>query len=318
MCAPARSSWTGGLSPFLRPGLPVPQVTRTWRRGNNADFLGRVANLAVRRKWASLIAAFRTALRKVPLCTALTVVTAPLHMQCVAMLVCVLALSLQQFTTGVRCAPLDQDGRHAQGVLTSYCFIPTHVALAQVEASAGAEPPASASDTAAEGAERPPKRARLGAGTAGAANGAQQPAVEAAVPQPGAVGKPRAAEAPLPAVLREWRRFAEQLGAAERAAQAAEVCCHVANLSDPSRLHSGPQPAYVWLQACITLHSSLAECKICRLLNNCCCLDPHRVALHSPLLRAHLQPRCGMAPGSCWTRCTMYPWIVCTYPLQPA
>jgi hypothetical protein len=41
------------------------QVTRTWRRGNNADFLGRVAKLAVRRKWASLIAAFRTALRKV-------------------------------------------------------------------------------------------------------------------------------------------------------------------------------------------------------------------------------------------------------------
>ena len=42
-------------------------VTRTWKRGNNASFLGRVAKLAARRKWAPLVAAFRTALRKVGL-----------------------------------------------------------------------------------------------------------------------------------------------------------------------------------------------------------------------------------------------------------
>lgn len=35
--------------------------------------------------------------------------------------------------------------------------------------------------------------------------------------------KPKAAEAVSPSVLREWRHFAEQLAAAERAAQAAEV-----------------------------------------------------------------------------------------------
>lgn len=45
--------------------LILSQVTRTWTRGNNADFLGRVAKLAARRKWAPLVAAFRTALRKV-------------------------------------------------------------------------------------------------------------------------------------------------------------------------------------------------------------------------------------------------------------
>lgn len=31
----------------------------------------------------------------------------------------------------------------------------------------------------------------------------------------------------------------------------------------------------------------------------------HRVVLHSLLWRAHWRPRCGMAPGSCWTRCTI-------------
>jgi hypothetical protein len=42
----------------------------------------------------------------------------------------------------------------------------------------------------------------------------------------------------------------------------------------------------------------------------------HRVVLHSLLWRAHWRPRCGMAPGSCWTRCTICPWTVCTYSLQ--
>lgn len=41
------------------------QVRRTWWRGNNEEFLGRVARLAERRKWGQLVKAFRTALDKV-------------------------------------------------------------------------------------------------------------------------------------------------------------------------------------------------------------------------------------------------------------
>lgn len=41
------------------------QVRRTWWRGNNEEFLGRVARLAQKRKWGQLVKAFRTALDKV-------------------------------------------------------------------------------------------------------------------------------------------------------------------------------------------------------------------------------------------------------------
>ncbi|KAL4440107.1 hypothetical protein ABPG75_003108 [Micractinium tetrahymenae] len=40
-------------------------VRRTWWRGNNEEFLGRVARLAEKRKWGQLVKAFRTALDKV-------------------------------------------------------------------------------------------------------------------------------------------------------------------------------------------------------------------------------------------------------------
>jgi hypothetical protein len=237
-------------------GIPLPfserslfpachQVTRTWRRGNNADFLGRVAKLAVRRKWASLIAAFRTALRKVLLCIALT--TSPAPQQSAAMLMCAAPLRFQHFTTGIRCAQAKQDAGMHRDCWAACCFAEILATLAQVEASADTEPPASASDTAAAGAERPPKRARLGPGTAGAAPGAQRTAVGAAVSGAGPVGKSRAAEAPSPAVLREWRRFAEQLGAAERAAQAAEVCCRGSDLPDSSVALGAAQSAHLWL-----------------------------------------------------------------------
>lgn len=45
--------------------LPIAQVRRTWWRGNNEEFLGRVARLAQKRKWGQLVKAFRTALDKV-------------------------------------------------------------------------------------------------------------------------------------------------------------------------------------------------------------------------------------------------------------
>lgn len=41
------------------------QVRRTWWRGNNDEFLGRVGRLAEKRKWGQLVKAFRTALDKV-------------------------------------------------------------------------------------------------------------------------------------------------------------------------------------------------------------------------------------------------------------
>lgn len=44
---------------------PLAQVRRTWWRGNNEEFLGRVARLAQKRKWGQLVKAFRTALDKV-------------------------------------------------------------------------------------------------------------------------------------------------------------------------------------------------------------------------------------------------------------
>lgn len=170
------------------------------------------------------------------------------------------ALGSQQFTTGIRCAEAEQDAGMHRECWADCCFIPTLATLAQVEASAHAEHPASASDTAAEGSERPPKRARLGAGTAGAANGAQQPAAEAAVPHPGAVGKPRAAEAPSPAVLKEWRRFAEQLGAAERAAQAAEVCFMALICSILASALGTAKLAHLWLPA--MQHTAKQSCRI--------------------------------------------------------
>lgn len=40
-------------------------VRRTWWRGNNEEFLGRVARLAEKRRWGQLVKAFRTALDKV-------------------------------------------------------------------------------------------------------------------------------------------------------------------------------------------------------------------------------------------------------------
>lgn len=40
-------------------------MRRTWWRGNNDEFLGRVARLAEKRKWGQLVRAFRAALDKV-------------------------------------------------------------------------------------------------------------------------------------------------------------------------------------------------------------------------------------------------------------
>lgn len=48
-----------------RPTTPALQVRRTWWRGNNDEFLGRVARLAEKRKWGQLVRAFRAALDKV-------------------------------------------------------------------------------------------------------------------------------------------------------------------------------------------------------------------------------------------------------------
>ena len=43
---------------------PSPQVRRTWTRGDNSDFLGKVAKLAQKRRWGQLVKAFRAALDK--------------------------------------------------------------------------------------------------------------------------------------------------------------------------------------------------------------------------------------------------------------
>ena len=40
-------------------------MPRTWQRGRNAEFLGRAAKFAQRRKWGALLHACRTALAKV-------------------------------------------------------------------------------------------------------------------------------------------------------------------------------------------------------------------------------------------------------------
>ena len=43
-------------------------MPRTWQRGRNAEFLGRAAKLAQRRKWGALLLACRTALAKASPC----------------------------------------------------------------------------------------------------------------------------------------------------------------------------------------------------------------------------------------------------------
>lgn len=65
------SDLIGGFRP-VQPGDAVlgllssfaALVQRTWRRGNNDEFLGRVLKLGAKRKWGQVIKAFRTALQK--------------------------------------------------------------------------------------------------------------------------------------------------------------------------------------------------------------------------------------------------------------
>ncbi|KXZ56433.1 hypothetical protein GPECTOR_1g386 [Gonium pectorale] len=66
------SDLLGGFKPVeprdaLAPLLPTfsSLIRRTWTRGNNDEYLSRVAKLAERRKWSQLLAAFRGALTKV-------------------------------------------------------------------------------------------------------------------------------------------------------------------------------------------------------------------------------------------------------------
>ncbi|EFJ44763.1 hypothetical protein VOLCADRAFT_121252, partial [Volvox carteri f. nagariensis] len=65
------SDLLGGFKPVeprdaLAPLLPTftSLIRRTWTRGNNDEYLARVAKLAERRKWSQLLAAFRGALAK--------------------------------------------------------------------------------------------------------------------------------------------------------------------------------------------------------------------------------------------------------------
>ncbi|GFR41368.1 hypothetical protein Agub_g2051, partial [Astrephomene gubernaculifera] len=65
------SDLLGGFKPVeprdaLAPLLPTftSLIRRTWTRGNNDEYLSRVAKLAERRKWSQLLAAFRGALSK--------------------------------------------------------------------------------------------------------------------------------------------------------------------------------------------------------------------------------------------------------------
>ena len=65
------SDLVGGFKPVeprdaLLPLLDTFQrlVRLTWSKGNNEDFLGRVAKYAQRQKWASLLKAFQTAVQK--------------------------------------------------------------------------------------------------------------------------------------------------------------------------------------------------------------------------------------------------------------
>lgn len=183
-------------------------MRRTWTRGNNADFLGRIAKLAARRKWAPLVAAFRTALRKVR----------DLH----------LVISLLDTLAGLldlrMRRPSERQSIEYSGTRDVSIAVVKNVHLAQVEAGAGAQGAAAEAAAGSEGAERPQKRARLKGGKAGAAVGAQSGS------------KPRAADVVSPAMLREWHRFAEQLAAAERAAQAAEVWAASQHSIEPSVL----------------------------------------------------------------------------------
>lgn len=61
---------TADQLPTLSALLVCLQVRRTWWRGNNEEFLGRVARLAEKRKWGQLVKAFRAALDKVAATTA--------------------------------------------------------------------------------------------------------------------------------------------------------------------------------------------------------------------------------------------------------
>ena len=66
------SDLLGGFRPVEARAALAPLLARfqelvadTWTRGRNAEFLARVARVAERRKWPQLLAAFRSALRKV-------------------------------------------------------------------------------------------------------------------------------------------------------------------------------------------------------------------------------------------------------------
>ena len=217
----------------------------TLLQGKNTEFLGRVAKLAARRKWAPLISAFRSALRKVVLSASVSyfifcyfqiclnagrpsVVSRPLHMvwrsvPCPAAgFACLTSLTMSSDL-----APTSESkpavGWKHKALLMCRLYVAftsrrltglaakTAVNMSQVEAASGGA--AAAAD--AESSERPQKRQRLRSSAETAAESRDKPS--------SVLG---------PALRREWQQFAESLAAAERAAQAAEVgsCCLGARL----------------------------------------------------------------------------------------
>lgn len=170
-------------------------MRRTWRRGNNDEFLARAARLAQKRKWGQLAKAFRAAVDKVekvrPGAGRGGAGEGP-EMQWTGRL-----------HTGAAVR-----GAHAPACLPALCFFQTALRAVAGPLQAAAAPAAAAKPSATASAKNPRKKTKT----------AQQADGEG---EAGSQGKPSAA-ALDPAVLEEWRGFAAQLAAAEAAAAAAE------------------------------------------------------------------------------------------------
>eukprot|EP00882_Tetradesmus_deserticola_P008051 GHRQ01008480.1.p1 GENE.GHRQ01008480.1~~GHRQ01008480.1.p1 ORF type:complete len:510 (+),score=225.95 GHRQ01008480.1:1216-2745(+) len=204
------------LLPLLEPFGEL--LRRTWRRGNNEEFVSRTVKYAQRKKWSHLLAAYKTAVAKLKLDSPTAVAAAAIAGE-----------STQQQP--------QQNG---------------DVQMADGQAA----PAAAAADVARAGAAGGRGRGRAGCKgkAAGAAAGTKpskkrkvSTAAAAAAADEGTAASPAAADdsapvaagaadadgskatssssglAPLsPQLIREWRRFAADVDAAERASAAAE------------------------------------------------------------------------------------------------
>ncbi|KAF6262490.1 hypothetical protein COO60DRAFT_1699221 [Scenedesmus sp. NREL 46B-D3] len=194
------SDLLGGYKP------PFGELLRkTWKKGNNEEFLSRTVKYAQRKKWSHLLAAYKTAIAKLKLDqpTAAATVTSSESTQ--------------------RQPQLNGDVQMADGQAAAADVVPAGAAGGGGRGRAGSKGKAAG---AAAGSKPSKKRkvskpaAAAGEGTAvspAAANASVPAAASAADGAGSKAASSSSGLAPLsPQTIREWRRFAADVDAAER------------------------------------------------------------------------------------------------------